>query len=38
MSMIYSFYDVGERSRWGLSTYIIHDHVNRAARAGLPFD
>ncbi len=31
MSMIYSFYDVGEGSRRGLGTYIILDHINRAA-------
>nr|MBA2467402.1 arginyltransferase [Sphingomonas sp.] len=37
MSMIYSFYDVGEGSRKGLGTYIILDHINRAARAGLPY-
>ncbi len=37
MSMIYSFYDVGEGSRRGLGTYIILDHINRAARAGLPY-
>jgi arginyl-tRNA--protein-N-Asp/Glu arginylyltransferase len=37
MSMIYSFYDVGEGSRRGRGTYIILDHINRAARAGLPF-
>ena len=37
MSMIYSFYDVGEGSRRGLGTYIILNHINRAARAGLPF-
>jgi len=35
--MIYSFYDVGEGARKGLGTYIILDHIVRAARAGLPF-
>ena len=37
MSMIYSFYDVGDDARRGLGTYIILDHIVRAARAGLPF-
>jgi arginine-tRNA-protein transferase len=37
MSMIYSFYDVGEGARRGLGTYIILDHITRAARAGLPY-
>ena len=37
MSMIYSFYDVGEGARRGLGTYIILDHIVRASRAGLPF-
>ncbi len=37
MSMIYSFYDVGEDARRGLGTYIILDHITRAARAGLPY-
>ena len=35
--MIYSFYDVGEGARKGLGTYIILDHIVRAARAGLPY-
>ena len=35
--MIYSFYDVGEGARKGLGTYIILDHIIRAARAGLPY-
>jgi arginine-tRNA-protein transferase len=37
LSMIYSFYDVGEGARKGLGTYIILDHIVRAARAGLPY-
>ena len=37
LSMIYSFFDVGDRARKGLGTYIILDHIVRAARAGLPY-
>jgi arginyl-tRNA--protein-N-Asp/Glu arginylyltransferase len=37
LSMIYSFFDVGPDSRKGLGTYIILDHIVRAARAGLPY-
>ncbi len=37
LSMIYSFFDVGMQSRNGLGTYIILDHILRAARAGLPY-
>jgi arginine-tRNA-protein transferase len=37
LSMIYSFFDVGSDSRKGLGTYIILDHIVRAARAGLPY-
>jgi arginine-tRNA-protein transferase len=37
LSMIYSFYDVGPEARKGLGTYIILDHIVRAARAGLPY-
>lgn len=36
LSMIYSFYDVGADARPGLGTYIILDHILRAARAALP--
>jgi len=36
LSMIYSFFDVGPGSRKGLGTYIILDHILRAARAGCP--
>jgi arginine-tRNA-protein transferase len=35
--MIYSFFDVGPKARKGLGTYIILDHIVRAARAGLPY-
>lgn len=37
LSMIYSFYDVSEGARKGLGTYIILDHITRAARANLPY-
>lgn len=37
LSMIYSFYDVGPDARKSLGTYIILDHIVRAARAGLPY-
>jgi arginine-tRNA-protein transferase len=37
LSMIYSFFDVGAGSRKGLGTYIILDHIIRAARASLPY-
>ena len=37
LSMIYSFFDVGPDSRKGLGTFIILDHIIRAARAGLPY-
>jgi arginine-tRNA-protein transferase len=37
LSMIYSFFDVGGDARKGLGTYIILDHIVRAARAGLPY-
>ncbi len=36
-SMIYSFFDVGPGARKGLGTFIILDHIIRAARAGLPY-
>jgi arginine-tRNA-protein transferase len=35
--MIYSFFDVGPDARKGLGTFIILDHIVRAARAGLPY-
>jgi arginyl-tRNA--protein-N-Asp/Glu arginylyltransferase len=37
LSMIYSFYDVGPGARKGLGTFIILDHIIRAARAELPY-
>jgi arginine-tRNA-protein transferase len=37
LSMIYSFFDVGQDARKGLGTFIILDHIVRAARAGLPY-
>jgi arginine-tRNA-protein transferase len=37
LSMIYSFFDPGPEARKGLGTYIILDHIIRAARAGLPY-
>jgi arginine-tRNA-protein transferase len=37
LSMIYSFYDVGPKARRSLGTFIILDHIVRAARAGLPY-
>ncbi len=37
LSMIYSFYDVGDGARKGLGTYIILDHIIRAARSNLPY-
>jgi len=36
LSMIYSFFDVGDGARKGLGTYIILDHIVRAARGALP--
>ncbi|WP_375291442.1 arginyltransferase [Qipengyuania sp.] len=37
LSMIYSFYDPEAEARSGLGTYIILDHIRRAAEHGLPF-
>ena len=37
LSMIYSFYDVGPGARKGLGTFIILDHIIRAARANLAY-
>ena len=37
LSMIYSFFDVGDGARKGLGTFIILDHIIRAGRAGLPY-
>jgi arginine-tRNA-protein transferase len=37
LSMIYSFFEPEDHGRPGLGTYIILDHITRAARAGLPY-
>ncbi len=37
LSMVYSFYDADASGRDGLGTFIILDHIDRAARAGLPY-
>ncbi len=37
LSMIYSFFDPDHADRQGLGTFIILDHITRAARAGLPY-
>jgi arginine-tRNA-protein transferase len=37
LSMIYSFFDTGDGARDGLGTYIITDHILRAARSGVPY-
>lgn len=37
LSMIYSFYDPDHEARQGLGTYIILDHIRRAARNNLPY-
>jgi arginine-tRNA-protein transferase len=37
LSMIYSFFEPDDENRPGLGTYIILDHILRAARAGLPY-
>ncbi|WP_419825130.1 arginyltransferase [Sphingomonas sp.] len=37
LSMIYSFFDPGCEGRDGLGTYVIADHIRRAAEAGLPY-
>jgi arginine-tRNA-protein transferase len=37
LSMIYSFFEPDDSRRSGLGTYIILDHIVRAARAGLPY-
>jgi arginine-tRNA-protein transferase len=36
LSLIYSFFDTTEGARGGLGTYIILDHIERAAAADLP--
>lgn len=37
LSMIYSFFEPDQAKRVGLGTYIIMDHIRRAAEAGLPY-
>ena len=37
LSMIYSFYDPEHKDRSGLGTYVILDHIRRAALSGLPY-
>jgi arginyl-tRNA--protein-N-Asp/Glu arginylyltransferase len=37
LSMIYSFFDPHHPTRDGLGTYIIADHIQRAAKANLPY-
>lgn len=37
LSMIYSFYDPEAEARSGLGTYIILDHIHRAAERNLPY-
>lgn len=37
VSMIYSFYDAAHSGRQGLGTYIILDHIRRAAGSDLPY-
>ncbi|HET8611467.1 MAG TPA: arginyltransferase [Sphingomonas sp.] len=37
LSMIYSFFEPDLPERPGLGTFIILDHISRAARAGLPY-
>ena len=37
LSMIYSFYDPEAEARSGLGTYIILDHIRRAAERELPY-
>lgn len=37
LSMVYSFFEPEDEGRPGLGTYIIIDHITRAAKAGLPF-
>ena len=37
LSMVYSFYEPDQEVRAGIGTFIILDHILRAARGGLPF-
>ncbi|WP_324261229.1 arginyltransferase [Altererythrobacter sp. H2] len=37
LSMVYSFYDPEHEARTGLGSYIILEHIRRAAEQGLPY-
>lgn len=37
LSMVYSFYDAGPEARKGLGTFIVVDHILRAAEDNLPY-
>ena len=37
LSMVYSFFETDHEARPGLGTFIILDHIRRAAEAGLPY-
>lgn len=37
LSMVYSFYDPEHEARTGLGSYIILEHIRRAASQGLPY-
>lgn len=37
LSMVYSFFDPEHKARSGLGTFIILDHIRRAARFALPY-
>jgi len=37
LSMVYSFFEPEDETRPGLGTFIIIDHIMRAAKAGLPY-
>ncbi len=37
LSMIYSFFEPEDEGRPGLGTFIILDHIRRAAKVGLPY-
>ena len=37
LSMVYSFFETEDEARPGLGTFVILDHIRRAAEAGLPY-
>jgi arginine-tRNA-protein transferase len=37
VSMVYSFFETEDDSRPGLGTFIILEHIRRAAESGLPY-